>query len=119
MRSFLERLLFQHLVYSFPPKTLFPGKINVGWVYTMNVPEEFIKQIGYDRLFSDNERVMGMILGNAESLMSYDTYQFDDYSKVVADGIDEAKKRKRREEVFPEDCEKAFELGARMVTKQG
>ena len=118
MRSFMERLLFQYLVYSFPPKTLFPRKINVGWIYTMNVPEEFIKQVGYDRLFNANEQVMGMILGNAESLMSYDTYQFDDYSKVVVDGLDEVKKRKRREEVFPEDCKKAFELGARMAKKK-
>ncbi len=49
--------------------------------------------------------------------MSYDTYQFEYYSKVVADGIDGEKKKKRREEVFPLDCEKAFELGVRM-TKQ-
>lgn len=38
------------------------------------------------------EQVMGMILGNAESLMSYDTYQFENYSKVAADGLDEEKK---------------------------
>lgn len=117
MRSFMERLLFPYLVYVFPPKTLFPKKINIGLVYTMNAPEEFIQRAGYDRLFSSNERVMNMIFGNAESLMSYDTYQFQDYSKVVADGIDGEKKKKRREEVFPLDCEKAFELGVRM-TKQ-
>ena len=115
MRSFIERLLFQYLVYTFPPKSLFPKKINVGWIYTMNVPEEFIQQVGYDRLFNANEQVMNMVLGNTESLMSYDTYQFEDYSKVVADGLDEEKKRKRREEVFPKDCEKAFEMGARMA----
>ena len=61
---------------------------------------------------------MNMILGKAESLMSYDTYQFEDYSKVVADGIDEAKKRKRRKEVFPVDCENAFNLGVKLVTEQ-
>jgi hypothetical protein len=50
--------------------------------------------------------------------MSYETYQFKDYSKVVADGIDEAQRRKRREEVFPIDCEKAFSLGSRLVEEQ-
>jgi multimeric flavodoxin WrbA len=115
MRSFIERLLFQYLVYTFPPKSLFPKQINIGWIYTMNVPEEFIQQMGYDRLFNANEQVMNMVLGKTESLMSYDTYQFEDYSKVVADGLDEEKKRKRREEVFPKDCEKAFEMGARMA----
>jgi len=50
--------------------------------------------------------------------MSYETYQFKDYSTVVADGIDEAPRRKRREEVFPIDCEKAFKLGVKLVEEQ-
>ncbi len=118
LRSFIERLLFPYLVYTFPPKTLYPKKIGVGLIYTMNCPEDFAPQVGYDRLFSSNEHIMNMVLGKAESLMSYDTYQFDDYSKFVADGIDEAKKRKRREEVFPVDCENAFNLGAKLIMEQ-
>jgi multimeric flavodoxin WrbA len=118
LRSFIERLLFPYLVYTFPPKTLFPKKIGIGLIYTMNCPEAFAAKVGYDRLFSGNEQIMNMILGKAESLMSYETYQFKDYSKVVADGIDEAQRRKRREEVFPADCEKAFNLGARLVEEQ-
>ena len=116
LRSFIERLLFPYLVYTMPPQTLYPKKINIGMIYTMNCPEDFAPKVGYDKLFSSNEQVMNMILGKAESLMSYDTYQFEDYSKVVADGIDEAKKRKRREEVFPADCENAFNLGVKLVT---
>jgi len=48
-------------------------------------------------------------------LCSYDTYQFEDYSKVVATRFDPEKKAKRRKEVFPIDCEKAFKLGARLA----
>ena len=118
LRSFIERLLFPYLVYSMPPKTLFPRKIGVGMIYTMNCPEEFAPKVGYDKLFNSNEQIMNMILGKAESLMSYETYQFEDYSKVVAEGIDEAQRRKRREEVFPVDCERAFNLGAKLVTAQ-
>ncbi|MBN1906314.1 MAG: flavodoxin family protein [Deltaproteobacteria bacterium] len=118
LRSFIERLLFPYLVYSVPPKTLFPKKIGIGLIYTMNCPEEFAAKVGYDRLFTGNEQIMNMILGKAESLMSYETYQFKDYSKVVADGIDEAQRRKRREEVFPIDCEKAFKLGAKLVEEE-
>ena len=81
----------------------------------MNVPEKFIPQTGYDRLFNANEQALNMVLGKAESLMSYDTYQFEDYSKVVADGIDEVKKRKTREEIFPIDCQKAFDFGVRIA----
>lgn len=53
--------------------------------------------------------------GHAESLYSFDTLQFDDYSKVVADRFDPEQKAQRRAEVFPLDCRKAFELGARLA----
>ena len=111
----MERLLFPYLVYTLPRQTLFPKEISTGLIYTMNAPQEMAKQIGYDRLFSANERVMKMIFGHAESLMSYDTYQFKDYTKVAADMFDVEKKRKRREEVFPQDCQKAYEMGARFA----
>jgi hypothetical protein len=60
-----------------------------------------------------------MLFGASESLCSYDTYQFEDYSKVVADLFDVEEKVKRREEVFPRDCDKAFEMGARFAKKSG
>ena len=58
---------------------------------------------------------MQMILGASETLCSYDTYQFEDYSKVYAPCFDLEKKAKARAEVFPIDCKKAFEVGARLV----
>lgn len=39
------------------------------------------------------------------------------YLKVLADRFDPEKKAKRRKEVFPEDCEKAFEIGVRLAGK--
>jgi len=60
-----------------------------------------------------------MLFGASESLCSYDTYQFEDYSKVVADLFDVEEKAKRREEVFPRDCDKTFEMGARFAKKSG
>ena len=53
-----------------------------------------------------------------EQLYSTDTYQFDDYSKYVTDRFDPAEKAKRRAEVFPQDCEKAFEMGVGFVKRQ-
>lgn len=112
MRSFLERLLFPCLVYADPLQTLFPGKISTAWIYTMNCPEENARQMGYDRLFARNERFMRLIFGHAESMISYDTCQFADYGRVVADRFNAAEKEKRRREIFPQDCRKAFDLGA-------
>jgi len=44
-------------------------------------------------------------------MCSFDTYQFDDYSKVVSDRFDPTKKAQRRKEIFPKDCKDAFEMG--------
>jgi hypothetical protein len=83
----------------------------------MNAPEEIARQFGYDRLFSSNERVMRMIFGHSESMMSYDTCQFADYSKVVATRFNADEKEKRRRQVFPKDCQKAYDMGVALARK--
>ena len=61
--------------------------------------------------------MLELIFGDSESLFSFDTYQFEDYSKMVADRFDVEHKAKRRREVFPIDCEKAFDMGVRFARK--
>ncbi|AKB78844.1 iron-sulfur flavoprotein [Methanosarcina horonobensis HB-1 = JCM 15518] len=118
MRSFMERFFFQYLVYSTDPQSLYPKNIPVGFIYTMNVTEDLFEIFGINKLVELNERVAARLFGCSESLYSTDTYQFDDYSKYVADRFDPEEKAKRRKEVFPKDCEKAFEMGARFVKRQ-
>jgi multimeric flavodoxin WrbA len=115
MRSFMERLIFPYLTYTDPQHTLFPKKINTGFIYTMNVTEDRMKALFYGQHLGINEMFLRMIFGASESLFSYDTYQFKDYSKVVADRYDVEKKAKRRKAVFPKDCEKAYEMGVRFA----
>ena len=81
----------------------------------MNVTEEQMKARHYDKHLDVNESVMQSIGGYSESLYCFDTYQFDDYSKVVADRFDVDKKAKRRKEIFPLDCEKAYDMGVRFA----
>ena len=118
MRSFMERFIFPYLVYSTSPMSLYPKNIPVGYIYTMGAKEENFDIYGLHKVFELNEGVATRIFGYSESLYSVDTYQFDDYSKYVTDGFDIAKKAKRRAEVFPQDCEKAFEMGVRFVKRQ-
>ncbi|MGE5237754.1 MAG: flavodoxin family protein [Chloroflexota bacterium] len=118
MKSFMERLLFPYLTYTNPPESLFPRRIKSAFIYTMNVTEEQMKEYGYAQHIGLNERVLNLIFGAAESLLSFDTYQFKDYSKVVASRFDPGKKAMRRKEVFPADCRKAFDLGARLAAKE-
>ena len=115
MRSFLERLVFPYLVYDAQRSSLFKKKIPVGFIYTMGVPEIFIKEMGYEQQFKMMEMILSRISRVTESLVVTDTYQFDDYSKYVATAMDVEAKAKRRREVFPEDCQKAFEMGTRVV----
>jgi hypothetical protein len=73
------------------------------------------KERGFAARLAGYEFVLKMIFGNSESVSSFDTYQFSDYSKYNAPRWDPAKKAKRKEEVFPEDCRRAFEMGRRLA----
>ncbi len=115
MKSFLERLAFPYWTYTDPPQSLFPRKIRTAWIYTMNVTGAQMKALGYETHFGSNERVLRIAFGASETLCSFDTYQFEDYSKMAAVRFDPEHKARRRAEVFPSDCRSAFELGARVA----
>ncbi|GFE60558.1 flavodoxin family protein [Geobacter sp. AOG2] len=118
-RSFLERLLFPYLTYTVPYASIAPKQIATGFIYTMNVTEEQSKTYGYDPLFNSHARYLQLIFGQQpESLCSFDTCQVDDYGKVLIESFDPAHKAQRRKEVFPDDCQRAYELGAKLVGKE-
>lgn len=117
IHSFMERLFFQYSVYSAKPQSLFPKKIHTGFIYTMNATEEILKSQCWDHHINFNQMMLTKIFGSSETLFSFDTYQFEDYSKVVT-SVDPEKKAKIRKEVFPKDCEKAFKMGAKFATSR-
>lgn len=114
MRSFMERMLFPFLTYTRPPQSIFPKKIPTAFIYTMNIAEQQIKEYGYDIHFKSNEAILERMFGRCESFFSYETLQFEDYSKVVFSYADPADRIKRRKTVFPKDCERAYALGERL-----
>jgi multimeric flavodoxin WrbA len=115
MRSFMERLLFPYLTYTRPPGSLFNRKIPTAFIYTMNVTEDLMKEYCYPVHIGLNENLLGRIFGQAESLCSFETLQFDDYDKVVSGYFDPEKRQERHRTIFPDDCRKAYELGARLA----
>lgn len=117
MHSFMERLLFPFFTYTDPPQSLFPKKIPTGFIYTMNVTETQMTEWGYRQHFDKNRSFLQAVFGASEDLFSFDTYQFEDYAAVVADRFDAEVKATRRREVFPQDCAKAFALGARFARR--
>lgn len=118
MQSFWERLLFQYLVYSQPPSTLFERKIATAFIYTMNVSKEAASENNYPLLFQTNASYLERIFGSSETLCSHETLQFEDYDKMVFSYCDPEERRQRRLDVFPEDCRKATELGARLLRNE-
>lgn len=114
-RSFLERLMFPCSVYDPGRSTLFGRKIRTGFIYTAGAPEQMTKERGFDRNAEGTEQAMARIFGSCEALWVADTYQFDDYTKFVSTLFDPVAKKKHRDEQFPTDCRKAYELGARLV----
>ncbi len=117
MRSFLERLFFPYLAYSKDYRSIFPGKLKTAFIYTMNAKEESFKERAYDKWTGKNESLMSWFFGNCESLFSFNTLQFDDYSLYVSDMFDTEEKLARHREVFPQDLEKSFRLGQRLARK--
>jgi multimeric flavodoxin WrbA len=113
MRSFMERLLYPYLAYTNPPSSLFPRKIQTAFMYTMNVSEQQMKDYQYSVHTGANENILARTFGYAESLFSFETLQFEDYTKVVFSYADPEVRRERRRTVFQKDCKKAFELGVR------
>lgn len=119
MKSFFEQLIFPFLRYvkpADPAPSLFPRKIHTGFIYTSNRTEEGLKETGCDRSLALNEAFLRTIFGSSESLFSYDTLQFEDYSKIDQDRFDPEKKAATRKGQFPQDCQKAFEMGMRFAS---
>ena len=113
-RCFLERFLFQYLNYDDPSSPLSPAK-RMGLVFTMNCPESLFDQMGYHALFQRYDGWMKRFFGHCETLISSDTLQAKDYSHYHLGRFDAEAKRQRHETVFPQDCQKAYELGVNLV----
>ncbi len=117
MRSFIERLLFQYLLYDTNYSTTRVKPIQAGLIYTMNINEEGLKARGYKDTLGAIEAPIkrNLLCKEVQSLYVTDTLQFDDYEKYNVMSFDGAEKSKRRRDIFPLDCQKAFDMGARLI----
>lgn len=118
-RLFIERLLFPIMSYNINPDGTRPRAIDKtiysGIIYTMNCPEDLAAKIHYPELLAPNSSACEIVLGYCETLCAYNTCQFTDYSRYDANMFSEPDKAKYRDEHFPEDLRKAYELGKRLV----
>jgi multimeric flavodoxin WrbA len=115
MRALFERLTFQYVTYRKGGYSFNTRRIPVGLIYTMNIPESAIPGAGYDLKFKSYEDRYSGQIGPATTLVSTETWQTTDYSKYEMTMFDGDARKKRREEVFPADLKKAFDMGAALL----
>jgi multimeric flavodoxin WrbA len=116
LRCFFERWIFSNLAYDQDNPSVLEKGPAAGLILTMNIPESLLAPLGYNAVFEGYLQFLKRLNGPAvETLLSCDTLQFDDYSKYHAPMFDEAAKKRGREERFPQELQKAFEMGARLA----
>lgn len=119
LKSFLERLLFPYFVYDATYTSIAPKHPATAFIYTMNVTEDMAVQWGYPQMLQPMETYVGKAFSTPDVLCAYNTYQFDDYSKYMAERFSEPEKAAWREQQFPLDCQQAACMGKAMVERVG
>ena len=110
LRALFERLIFQYVTYKKEIGNYNQRKIPVVFILTSNVPEEYDTELSnrYQKFFEN-------IIGPTQMLISGNTLQINNYENYNWTIFDPAEKKKRREEVFPQERKKAFSLGVNMI----
>ncbi len=114
-RSLYERLIFQSLTYKIEPRSYNEHMIPVLFIMTSNCSEEYYSQVGYDKMLENYQNTLNGMVGPTKIIISGDTLQVKDYSKYNWTMFDPEAKKKRHEEVFPDDMNKALMLGSEMI----
>lgn len=111
VRNFYERLLFPPNHYKKGEDSGYGRRIRVGLIYTMNAADP---AGNHDTIMRDKNAFQSLI-GDTETLNVLNTYQFEDYSKFASERFDVEKKIQQRNIVFPQDCQKAYEMGKKLA----
>jgi hypothetical protein len=113
-RALYERLIFQNLTYNLETPCCNERPIPVLLIMTSNAPDTFYKD-----LLQNYQRTLNGFVGPTEVLVSGNTLQLKDYSKTDWKWtmFDPEDKQKRHNEVFPQECRKAFGMGAALALK--
>jgi len=118
MQMFIERL-YPYVNYK-DLSSNFPKKINMGLIYTMGADDQQMEK-WYRKYIKMNQAIISLAIGTAEveTLISTDTFHVNNYTKIVADILEPLvdRKSKHKLQIFPQDCKKAFEMGARFARR--
>ena len=113
-RALYERLIFQNLTYNLENPCCNQHPLPVLFIMTSNAPDT-----GYLNLVGNYQQTLNRFVGPTEVLVSGNTLQLKDYSRTDWPWtmFDPEAKQQRHETVFPEECRKAFQMGAALCEK--
>lgn len=111
VRNLFERLWFPGLMYRRDGACAYDKKVKVGLIYTMNCPDEHF----YDGLIGGHKNTFERFFGETKVICATETLQFDNYDLYVGDMFDVPRRQEKHEKVFPQDCERAFQMGFELV----
>lgn len=113
-RALYERLIFQNLTYNLETPCCNEHPIPVLLMMTSNAPDTMFLD-----MMRNYQQTLDRFVGPTEIFISGDTLQLKDYSKTDWPWtlFNPEAKQKRHDEVFPQECRKAYELGASLASK--
>ena len=116
LRCFLERLFYPFTAFKKDgDRVIAPKKVPTAFLYSMNAPEPPVEG-GYAQRVSDMTRWAQHVLGYApEVMVASNIWQMDDHDRYEMDIWDWEQKARIRDEQFPEDLKKAYEIGKKLV----
>ncbi len=111
-RSLYERLIFQNLTYNMETPCCNEHPIPVLLIMTSNAPDT-----AYAGLVRNYQQTLSRFVGPTQTLISGNTLQLKNYSKTDWEWsmFDPEDKKVRHETVFPQECQKAYEMGAELA----
>ena len=109
-RALIERLIFPFITYKTEIRSYNDRRIPVFLALTSNSPGEFNLE-----LMNRYKGMFEAFVGPTEILTVGETLQVKDYAPFHWTMFNPEERQARRESVFPSECQKAFEAGARLV----
>ena len=111
-RALYERLIFQNLTYNTETPCCNEHPVPVLLIMTSNAPDTM-----YLDMMESYQQTFNSFVGPTKVLISGDTLQLKDYSKTDWPWtlFNPQAKLLRHNSVFPQECRKAYEMGAALV----
>lgn len=111
-RALYERLIFQNLTYNVERPCCNEHPIPVLLLMTSNAPDDM-----YLDMLERYRQTLSRFVGPTEFFVSGNTLQLKDYGKTDWPWtlFDAEAKQRRHELVFPQECQRVFQMGAALV----